>query len=98
MTTIARRVPMFVVSLVLAAAAVPGAAGATTEADAARADVQKTIGFVPGMFKLVPDFALPGAWQEMKSLHLNPNTALPGKYKELTALAVAAQIPCEYCI
>ena len=34
----------------------------------------------------------------MKTLHLNPATALPGKYKELTALAVAAQIPCEYCI
>src|SRR4029078_13511014 len=34
----------------------------------------------------------------MKSLHLNPATALPGKMKELVALAVAAQIPCEYCI
>jgi len=97
MTTIARRVPMLILVLAAAAAA-PRVAGATSEADAARADIQKTIGFVPGMFKLVPDFALPGAWQEMKSLHLNPATALPGKYKELTALAVAAQIPCEYCI
>jgi AhpD family alkylhydroperoxidase len=98
MTTIARRAPLFVFSLALAAAAAPGAARATSEADMARADIQKTIGFVPGMFKLVPDLALPGAWQEMKALHLNPATALPGKYKELTALAVAAQIPCEYCI
>ena len=29
---------------------------------------------------------------------MNPNTALDGKTKELIGLAVAAQIPCEYCI
>jgi len=84
--------------LLAGAAAAPRAARATPEADAARADIQKTVGFVPGMFKLVPDLALPGAWQEMKGLHLNPATALPGKMKDLVALAVAAQIPCEYCI
>jgi AhpD family alkylhydroperoxidase len=85
--------------LMLAAAVIaPRAARATPEADAARADIQKTIGFVPAMFKLVPDLVLPGAWQETKSLHLNPATALPGKYKDLIGVAVAAQIPCEYCI
>jgi AhpD family alkylhydroperoxidase len=97
MFTTAHRVPMLILALAAAAAA-PRAARATSEADMARADIQKTIGFVPGMFKLVPDLALPGAWQEMKALHLNPATALPGKMKDLTALAVAAQIPCEYCI
>jgi AhpD family alkylhydroperoxidase len=85
--------------LMLAVAAVaPRAARATPEADAARADIQKTIGFVPVMFRLLPDLALPGAWQETKGLHLNPSTALPGKYKDLVGIAVAAQIPCEYCI
>ena len=34
----------------------------------------------------------------MKTLQLNPNTALPGRTKELIGLAVAAQIPCHYCI
>jgi len=100
MITIARRAP---ISILAVAVAVAGAAAAprvalASEADAVRADIQKTIGFVPGMFKLVPDLALPGAWQEVKGLHLNPSTALPGKMKELVGLAVAAQIPCEFCI
>ena len=34
----------------------------------------------------------------MKGLQLNPNTALPGRTKELIGLAVAAQVPCRYCI
>jgi AhpD family alkylhydroperoxidase len=34
----------------------------------------------------------------MKALQLNPKTQLGGKTKELIGLAVAAQIPCQYCI
>src|SRR5690349_25020581 len=67
-------------------------------ADAARADIQATLGFVPAFFKAVPDRALPGAWMEMKTLQMNPSTALPPKIKELIGLAVASQIPCRYCI
>ena len=67
-------------------------------ADATRADIQKTFGFTPGFIKMTPDLVLPGAWMEMKTLWLNPNTALPNKLKELIGLAVAAQIPCRYCI
>jgi AhpD family alkylhydroperoxidase len=67
-------------------------------ADAARADIGKTLGFVPQFFLKFPEGVLPGAWDEMKSLQLNPNTALPGRTKELIGLAVAAQIPCRYCI
>jgi AhpD family alkylhydroperoxidase len=70
---------------------------ANSAADAARADIKTTFGFVPGFLNGVPSSALPGAWQEMKSLQLNPNTALPGKLKELIGLAVAAQVPCKYC-
>ena len=80
------------------AAVAPRAALATSEGDAARTDIQKTFGFVPGFMKLVPDLALPGAWMEFKGLLLNPATALPPKMKDLVGLAVAAQIPCEYCI
>ena len=75
------------------------AAGDTTEgAAAARAEIQKTFGFVPGFIKMTPDPVLPGAWMEMKSLWLNPKTALSPKTKELIGLAVASQIPCRYCI
>ena len=41
---------------------------------------------------------LPGVWDEMKGLQLNPNTALAGRTKELIGLGVAAQVPCHYCI
>ena len=71
--------------------------GTNTPADAARADIKSTFGFVPGFLSGVPSSALPGAWQEMKSLQMNPNTALPGKLKELIGLAVSAQVPCRYC-
>jgi AhpD family alkylhydroperoxidase len=67
-------------------------------AAAARADIAKTLGFVPQFFQQFPDSALPGAWEEMKTLQLNPATALPPKVKEAIGLAVAAQVPCKYCI
>lgn len=70
----------------------------TPAGDAARKDIEKTLGFVPAFIKQVPDSALPGAWEEMKTLQMNPNTALSGKDKELVGLAVASQIPCEYCV
>jgi len=40
---------------------------------------------------------LPGAWDAFKAMSA-PNTAIPSKYKELIGLAVAAQIPCDYCV
>jgi AhpD family alkylhydroperoxidase len=71
---------------------------AKANADAARADIGKTLGFVPQFFLKLPEGMLPGAWEEMKTLQMNPNTALPGRTKELVGLAVAAQVPCRYCI
>src|SRR5262245_12194587 len=96
-TNTIRKLPILLLA-VAGALAAPGAASATPEADGARADIQKTFGFVPGFFKLVPDLALPGAWMDFKALEVNPNTALPPKVKDLVGLAVAAQIPCEYCV
>lgn len=34
----------------------------------------------------------------MKSTDLSKDTALPSKLRELIGLAVAAQIPCQYCV
>jgi len=81
-----------------ASARAEGTAKANPAAAAARADIGKTLGFVPQFFLKFPEEALPGAWEEMKTLQLNPNTALPGRSKELIGLAVSAQIPCRYCI
>ena len=49
-------------------------------------------------FKAFPEVGIAGAWAEFKSVQLNPDTALDGKTKELIGLAVASQIPCEYCV
>ena len=67
-------------------------------ATAAYKDIQATFGSVPDMFKTLPDVAVAGAWAEIKGVQLNPKTALDGKTKELMGLAVASQIPCQYCI
>jgi AhpD family alkylhydroperoxidase len=92
-----RKLPMLVITFAAVVSA-PVAALATPQADAARADIQKTFGFVPQFVKLVPDLSLPGAWMDMKGLQMSSTTALPAKMKELVGLAVSAQIPCEYCI
>ena len=52
----------------------------------------------PAVLPKFPEGALPGAWEEMKTLQLNPGTVLNGRTKELIGLGVAAQIPCRYCI
>ena len=68
------------------------------DASATYQDIEKTLGMVPGFFKVFPQSGIAGAWDEFKTLQLNPNTALDGKTKQLIGLAVAAQIPCQYCI
>jgi AhpD family alkylhydroperoxidase len=86
-------------SLAQAAAPASGrAAKSSPAADATRAEIGKTLGFVPQFFLDVPDVALPGTWDQMKTLQLNPNTALQPRVKELIGLAVSSQIPCRYCI
>ncbi|MBZ9774527.1 carboxymuconolactone decarboxylase family protein [Mesorhizobium sp. CO1-1-8] len=67
-------------------------------AAAAYKDIEATLGSVPDMFRTLPDVAVAGAWAEIKGVQLNPKTALDGKTKELLGLAVASQIPCQYCI
>jgi AhpD family alkylhydroperoxidase len=84
-------------SLSMLALSLGGAARAETkrspEAAATRAEIQKMLGFVPGMLNAVPDHALPGAWEEMKTLQVSTDTALPCKVKEVIAASVAAQLP-----
>jgi AhpD family alkylhydroperoxidase len=63
----------------------PGAA-------AAKADMVKTVGFVPSFLKDVPDNMVPGLWQETKGIEFG-KTALDGKTKDLIGLAIAAQMP-----
>ncbi len=61
-------------------------------------DVEKSFGSVPSFLKAMPRSALAGMWLTTKQLELSDKTALQGKTKALISLAVAAQIPCEYCV
>jgi AhpD family alkylhydroperoxidase len=88
------------ITTVLALLAIAPAARADSAADAQATyrDIEKTLGVVPTFMKAFPDEGIAAAWAEMKSQELNPKTALSAKNKELIGLAVAAQIPCRYCI
>jgi AhpD family alkylhydroperoxidase len=67
-------------------------------AEATYRDIEQTLGLVPTFFKQFPPAGIAGAWAEFKSVQLNPNTELSAKTKELIGLAVAAQVPCTYCV
>lgn len=49
------------------------------------------------MKQTYPEAALKAAWEDTKAV-FNPKGAIDGKHKRLIALAVAAQIPCEFCV
>lgn len=72
--------------------------GMTTSTDAVLKDIEATVGFVPQFFRQVADTQIESFWASMKTFEMNPNTALDAKTKELIGLAVAAQVPCDYCI
>jgi AhpD family alkylhydroperoxidase len=74
-----------------------GDVGPVTDAASAYKDIERTVGSVPAFLRRFPEDAIAPAWRMMKSIELG-TTALPGKTKELIGLAVAAQIPCQYCI
>jgi AhpD family alkylhydroperoxidase len=53
---------------------------------------------VPSHIKGYPVQAVAGAWEMTKGLLFDPSNAIDPKTKSLIGLAVAAQIPCQYCI
>jgi AhpD family alkylhydroperoxidase len=71
---------------------------ANSQAEATYQDIARTYGFVPGFVKAYPKQAISGAWQMSKALESGPDNKLDVKTRALIKLAVAAQIPCRYCI
>ncbi len=65
--------------------------------DDAKKEIEEEFGMFPTMFEVFPEHALSGAWESFKKLN-SPESKIPAKYRELLQLAVAAQIPCDYCI
>ena len=70
----------------------------STPSEAAIAEMKKMLGGVPAEIKVYPESAKAAGWEMMKAADFNKNTALPSKVRELIGLAVAAQIPCQYCV
>jgi AhpD family alkylhydroperoxidase len=83
-------------TLALAVGAAAPALAAPSAADAARADIQRTFGFVPDSIQALPDGVLPSLWAQLKGYEL-ANTALPNKIKQLIGLAISAQLACPKC-
>jgi AhpD family alkylhydroperoxidase len=65
--------------------------------DKAQAEMKAMFGSVPVMFTKLPMHVRASAWEWFKATE-NPNASIPTKYGELIGLAVASQIPCEYCV
>lgn len=89
----------FIPALAQAGEATKAAAmAAPATAEATYAEIQSAMGGVPTFVKLFPKGAVAGAWAEERDLELSDKTELSAKEKALISLAVAAQIPCQYCI
>lgn len=63
----------------------------------AEAEMKSMFGSVPVMFEKLPMHVRASAWEWFKATS-NPDASIPSKYGELIGLAVASQIPCEYCV
>ena len=72
-------------------------AAASKSADVvlAEEEMQKTFGTLPSWMMAYPENARAAAWEWNKAIE-GPGV-IPPKYQQLIALAVASQIPCEYC-
>jgi AhpD family alkylhydroperoxidase len=72
---------------------------ATTTAvsyDETLADIEESIGLVPGFMAAIPEDALVHEWPVFKQYALG-ESVIPPKYRELMELAVAATLKCPYC-
>ena len=63
----------------------------------AKEEITQTFGTFLTMFEAIPEHALDGNWETFKQMQ-GPENTIPPKYRELLQLAVASQIPCEYCV
>jgi AhpD family alkylhydroperoxidase len=61
-------------------------------------EIEAAYGVVPTFIKAYPKIGVAQAWALTKALELNPESKLDPKVKSLINIAVAAQIPCRYCV
>jgi AhpD family alkylhydroperoxidase len=86
------------IALVILSTTTPAQEGSSDSWNKAQAEMKAMFGTVPVMFNKMPVQVRVSAWNWFKATDVNPNSVIPAKYSELIGLAVAAQIPCEYCV
>lgn len=59
-------------------------------------EMEEVFGFVPSMFKPVPDYSLEPEWELFKRYQLEEGP-IPYKYRELMGVAISGTIRCKYC-
>jgi AhpD family alkylhydroperoxidase len=67
-------------------------------ADDTYKEIEAAMGGVPTFVQQIAKSAVPGFWSLARDLEFSDNTALDPKTKALISLAVASQIPCQYCV
>jgi AhpD family alkylhydroperoxidase len=93
------RFSLFAIGFSLASMTGPSFADDMSASQAATyKEIEGMFGKVPEFIKKFPKAGIVGAWEEAKSLEFSDKTALSPKVKSLIGIAVAAQIPCEYCV
>ncbi len=88
---------IFIVTFAVITVALSAQEGSMQAYEEAKKEITETFGTFPSFFNAFPKYALPGAWQAFKEL-TGPHASIDPKNRELIQLAVAAQIPCDYCI
>jgi AhpD family alkylhydroperoxidase len=67
-------------------------------ADDTLKEIESAMGGVPTFVQQIAKSAVPGFWSLVRDLEFSDKTALDPKTKALISLAVASQIPCQYCV
>jgi AhpD family alkylhydroperoxidase len=87
---------IFIVAFAVITVAISAQEGSMQAYEESKKEITETFGTFPSFFDAFPKYALHGAWQSFKEL--NGPGSIDQKNRELIGLAVASQIPCNYCI
>ena len=58
-------------------------------------EIEQMFGYVPSLFKMIPDSSLEAEWNLMKRIQFEEGP-IPNKYRELMGVAIAAVMKCRY--
>lgn len=90
------RLPLMAAAVAATFLVLPAAAQETPEET--YDEIKETFGLVPEFMRAYPKHGIRGAWIMTRDMEISDQTALPPKVKSLINVAVAAQIPCTFCV